>query len=379
MLTSCLVDTDALAHNIKTLRGLVGERALLAPAVKSNAYGHGLVLASRAFLDAGADWLCVNALYEAQALREAGVKAPIYILGYVGRDEIEQAMALACDMVLYNRETLDTAAAVARKTGLGARFHLKLETGNNRQGLDPERALALAHLVHKSPGMALAGVASHFANVEDTTDHRYAEAQLALFESFCAQLDAEGVPVPLKHISNSAAAILWPDRCQDMARIGVASYGMWPSKETLVAALLAGKQRLDLRPALTWRCRIAQVKSLEAGAYIGYGCTYRTTHPTRLAILPVGYYDGYPRSLSNIAHVLIDGERAQVLGRVCMNITMVDVTDIPSAKLERDAVLLGASGAERISAEQMGAWANTINYEITTRINERIPRVATRP
>ncbi len=375
-LTSCLIDTDALGHNIRALRALVGPGALLAPTVKSNAYGHGLGLASRAFLAAGADWLCVNAVNEAQILRDEGIVAPIYILGYVGLDEIEQAMALGCDAVIYNAETLEKAVSVHALTGLVARFHVKLETGNNRQGLREEEAMALAERIQASEGAELVGVASHFANVEDTTDHRFAEGQLARFAAFCRRLEARGISAPIKHMSNSAATILWPDRCQDMARAGVAAYGMWPSSETLVAAVLAGRRRLELRPALTWRCRIAQVKDVAAGEFIGYGCSFRTTHPTRMAILPVGYYDGYDRGLSNVAHVLIEGQRAPVLGRVCMNITMVDVTDIPGARLEGEAVLLGRSGEEVITAEQMAGWANTINYEVTTRINDRIPRVA---
>lgn len=375
MLTCCHIDVQALSHNIAVLRSLLGARALLAPNVKGNAYGHGLVLASRAFLAAGADWLCVNAIYEAQALRDAGIDAPIYVVGYTGRHELAQAISLGCRMVLYNVETYEAAAAIAKDLNAVARFHLKLETGNHRQGLDADAALALARRVHADPHTQLEGVASHFANIEDTTDHNYAREQLTRFEAFCARLQAERIDAPLRHLSNSAAAILWPTRFHDMARVGIAAYGMWPSKETLVASLLSGPGALTLRPALRWSCRIAQVKSVPAGAYVGYGCTYRTTHPTRLAILPVGYYDGYDRKLSNVAHVLIDGQRAPVRGRVCMNITMVDVTDIPTARLEGDAVLLGRSGDEEITAEQFADWAGSINYEVTTRINDRIPRL----
>ncbi|MEO1267935.1 MAG: alanine racemase [Myxococcota bacterium] len=376
MLTRCLIDTQALAANVRALRSTLSPGALLAPTVKGNAYGHGITLAAQAFLDAGADWLCVDALHEARALREVGITAPVYVLGYVGLDAIEEALALDCRLVLYNHETLVRAAQLVNTMGTTARFHLKVETGNNRQGLAPEAALALARQVAQTPGAMLEGVASHFANIEDTTDHTYARYQFDLFVSFCRALEAEGIRPRLRHIANSAATLLWPDTHMEMVRPGIATFGMWPSRETLVAALLADRPRFELCPALTWSCRIAQIKEVPAGEYIGYGCTYRTTHPTRLAIVPVGYYDGYPRSLSNIGYVLIHGRRAQVRGRVCMNIIMVDVTDIPEAGLECEAILLGADRGERISAELMADWAGTINYEVTTRIHERIPRVA---
>lgn len=376
MLTRVLVDTRALRHNISMIAERLTPGALIAPTVKANAYGHGLVLTARTFVEAGADWLCVNAVYEAAQLRAAGIRAPIYVLGYVGMEALEEALSLGCRLVLYNRETLEAAAPLARRLGVTARFHLKLETGNNRQGLQPEAALALARQVSQTPGCELEGVATHFANVEDTTDHTYARLQMRRFEAFCAQLEAEGIPVKLRHLANSAATLLWPESHLDIVRPGIVSYGMWPSSETLVSAMLADRHRITLEPALTWVCQIAQVKEVAAGEYVGYGCTFRTTHRTRLAILPVGYYDGYDRGLSNVAHVLIHGQRAPVVGRVCMNILMVDVTDIPEAHLEGEAVLLGKSGEEQITAEQLASWAGTINYEITTRINERIPRVA---
>lgn len=373
MLTWVEVDTSALGANLHALRAGLPEGAIVAPAVKGNAYGHGLAVAAHAFVDAGAEMLCVNALYEARALRAAGIDTPLYLVGYVSVSEVPEALGLGCELVVFNPETIDAIERAAPEQP--ARVHVKLETGNNRQGLRSPEALALAQRIAASRYTTLAGVASHYANVEDTTDHSYAREQLAVFDTFCDELQVQGISPGLRHMSNSAASILWPGQCLDMVRIGISAYGMWPSKETLVAALMGGRKDLSLRPALTWKCRVAQVKDVPAGEYIGYGCSYRTTHPTRLAILPVGYYDGYDRGLSNVAHVLIGGCRAPVRGRVCMNITMVDVTDVPEAALESAVVLLGADGDEVITAEQLAGWAGTINYEITTRINERIPRV----
>lgn len=372
MRTWCEIDVGALRDNVRAFRRLVGEATILAPTVKSNAYGHGLCLAARAFLDGGADWLCVDALEEAVALREAGLTCPIYIFGYVPLDALEAAVAHDCRLVVYNRQTLDRLAALGRPV----RVHLKIETGNNRQGVDAEEAVALADRAAASSNVVVEGVSSHFANIEDTTDHSYARRQLALFEAAVGALRAAGHAVPLRHLSNTAATLLWPDQRFEMVRLGIGAYGVWPSKETRVAALLAGRAELALRPALTWKTRVAQVKALPEGAFVGYGCTYMTTHPTRLAILPVGYADGYDRGLSNLAHVSIRGRRAPVRGRICMNITMVDVTDIPEAALEDEVVLLGGpeGGGERVSAEQLADWAHTISYEILARIGGHLPR-----
>ncbi len=374
MLTWVDVDVSALQDNLRALSAGLPDGALVAPAVKGNAYGHGLVVAARAFAAAGADKLCINALYEARTLRDAGVQLPLYLVGHVATEDLAQALELGCELVVFNGETLDAIEALA--PDVPAQLHVKVETGNNRQGLGPDAARLLAERIVGSPRAVLAGVASHYANVEDTTDHGYAKDQLRRFLAFCDDLGQRGIDAGLRHMSNSAASILWPEHCLDMVRIGISAYGMWPSRETLVAALLGGRKDLELRPALTWKCRVVQVKEVPAGEFIGYGCSYRTTHRTRLAILPVGYYDGYDRGLSNVAHVLIDGHRAPVRGRVCMNITMVDVTDVPSARLDSHVTLLGADGDEAITAEQFASWAGSINYEIVARINDRIPRVA---
>ncbi len=219
------------------------------------------------------------------------------------------------------------------------------------------------------------GLATHFANIEDTTDHAFAQEQLRRFREGAAALDAQGFRVPLLHTANSAATILFPETQFGMVRTGIAAYGLWPSTETQVSALRMGREDVILRPALTWKTRVAQVKTVPTGAFVGYGCTYKTTHETRLAVLPVGYYDGYDRKLSNTGHVLIRGVRAPVRGRVCMNMIMVDVTDIPGVSLEEEVVLLGAQGEEVVTAEQMAGWIGTINYEVVTRIAEHVPRI----
>ena len=370
----CEIDLDALGRNIQTIRSLVGERTRVAPVVKGNAYGHGLLLAARAFRDAGADWLCVHALDEARALRNAGFTLPIYILGPIPPEGLEEALRLQARLVLYTLEQVAVLAEVVRRTGLSARVHLKLETGNNRQGVPIEQAIPLADACVAN-GLVVEGLASHLANVEDTTDHRFAQEQFRRFREAAGILRRAGHPLPILHIANSAATLLWPEAHFDMVRVGIAAYGLWPSRETFVSALLAKGRPVELVPALTWKTRIVQLKDVPVGDYVGYGCTFRTTHPTRLAILPIGYFDGYPRALSNQAHVLVHGVRAPVRGRVCMNLTMVDVTDIPQAALHDEVVVLGRQGGEGISAEAIAEWAGTINYEIVSRIGEHVPRM----
>jgi len=184
-----------------------------------------------------------------------------------------------------------------------------------------------------------------------------------------------GHPLPLVHCANSAATILWPDTHFGLVRAGIAAYGMWPSTATFITALTTHRAKVDLRPALTWKTRIAQLKRAAPGETVGYGRTYQVTHDTRLAVLPVGYYDGYDRGLSNYAWTLVRGHRAPVRGRICMNMTMIDVTDVPDVREGDEVVLLGTQGAERVKAEQVAEWTGTINYEVTTRIGGHIPRI----
>lgn len=374
--TWCEIEVAALRDNLKALRSITSPSSRLVPVVKGNAYGHGLVLCAEVFMASGADGLGVDSLHEAMALRAAGLDGFLYILGYVPGDQAEALVSARCSVVVYGEEEVRAFSAAATRAGVRVPVHVKLETGNHRQGLYPSDAHRLIELIGDLDGVWLEGISSHFANVEDTTDHGFARAQLASFRAFLASLPGSGRGIPLVNIANSAATILWPEAHGGLVRAGIASYGMWPSKETLLSTMLEGREPLELRPAMCWRTKVAQVRSLPAGVFVGYGATFQTTHPIRLAILPVGYYDGYDRGLSNLAHVLIRGHRAPLRGRVCMNMIMVDVTDIPGVAVGDVVTLLGEDGGARISAEDVAGWIGTINYEVTTRINERIPRIA---
>ena len=365
----------ALAGNIGEFRRLIGPRRKFLAVVKANAYGHGLLEVAGIAVAEGVDWLGVNSVEEGTALRRAGIAAPVLVLGYAPLDSLEEAVAGDLRLTVYNRETVGRLADLAVRLRRTVRLHIKVETGTWRQGVDPKDLAGFVRDVRRRPGLAVEGLSSHFANIEDTTKHDYPRRQLAVYRSAVRDLEAGGPRIPLKHMSCTASTILFPEPGFNLARVGIGLYGLWPSKETFLSCLLDRKEPLSLEPVLSWRTGIAQIKKVPAGADIGYGCTYRTTRPTRLAVVPVGYYDGYDRGLSNTAHVLVRGRRAPVRGRVAMDFFMADVTDVPGVGLEDRVTLLGADGRERITAEDLAALAGTISYEILARINPLVPRI----
>ena len=381
------VRTAALAHNVQVLRAAAGDRddQLLCAMVKGNAYGHGLLLAARAFVDAGVHWLGVGELEEARQLREAGLVVPLYCVCPVPPRQAEHAVALQVRVNVVDSALVEALSAAAGRRGACAPIHLKIETGTNRQGVRIDDAVALARRIVADPHLRLEGCSTHFADIEDTTDHRFAKQQLRRFRDAITALRAvlsdhgQDPAALLPHASNTAAALLWPDVHGRLLRFGIGAYGMWPSKETFVSAQLLGRQRFDLQPALCWKTEIAELKRIAAGSWVGYGRTFRAVRPSTIGILPIGYYDGYDRGLSNVAEVLVGGQRARVIGRVAMNMTAIDVTDNPAAQVGSEVVLLGSQrgeqGADEVSAAEMASWLGTIHYEVTTRIHPRLPRV----
>jgi len=369
------VSRSALVHNIREFRRIIGTKRLFLGVVKANAYGHGLLETGRIAVAEGVDWLGVNSVEEGAALREAGIDAPVLVLGYTPLGSLEEAVALDLRLTVYNRESIKSLAALAARSRKAVRLHVKVETGTWRQGVVPKDLAGFIRDIRKHQGLVIEGLSSHFANIEDTTKHDYPRLQLECYRTACRDLEAGGLRVPIKHMSCTASTILFPEPDFNLARVGIGLYGLWPSKETFLSSELEKKERLSLKPVLSWKARIAQIKKVPSGAFLGYGCTYRTTRPTVLAVIPVGYYDGYDRRLSNAAHVLVRGRRAPVRGRVAMDFFMADITDIPGVRLEDEATLIGAAGRERIAAEDLAALAGTIGYEVLARINPLIPRV----
>jgi alanine racemase len=370
------VSLGALTQNLSLFRGLLNPETALLAVVKANAYGHGLELVAKACLAEGVTMLGVHSAEEVTALRKAGVRLPILVMGYLTAAQVDQVVDRDVHVLASSSEVLDALAARARRLGVRLPVHVKVDTGTHRQGLDPAEAGGFAAAA-KRMGLEVAGVATHFANIEDTTDHTYAFLQLERFRNAVAAVEASVGRVRWVHAACSAAALLFREADFSMVRIGISLYGHWPSKETYLSWLLAhGRDGVKLQPALAWRARVGQLRPVPRGAPIGYGLTYRPTRDTTLAVLPVGYADGYPRALSNRARVLVHGRPAPVVGRVCMDIVLADVTDIPGVVEGDVATLIGADGEERVSAEELAELAGTINYEILARLSPALPRIA---
>ncbi len=373
-LTWIEIDSLAFRHNLAGLRKLAGTR-MIAVAVKANAYGHGLREIVGLLRDENVDYVAVHSTEEAASARKYGWTKPILCVGYIPRSELESVLENNIEPTVYNIDTITRLGKLAQKRNTTIPVHLKIETGTNRQGVEISRIGKFLDTLRGFPKLALKGVSTHFANIEDTTDHSYANQQLAAFNTAVKNIRAAGFRPQLRHTACSAALLLFEKTKFEMVRPGIALYGLWPSKETYLSYRLQGGTNSILNPVLGWKTRIAQIKDVAPDAYVGYGCTYRTTAKTRLAVLPVGYSDGYDRALSNLAHVLIRGKRAPVRGRVCMNLIMADITDIKGVKLEDTVTLLGSDGNERISADQLASWAGTVNYEILSRLKGSIPRL----
>ncbi len=381
------ISEGAYAHNLAFFRRLVGPAVELAVVVKSNAYGHGIELVAGLAARHGADSFCVHSLDEALRLRRAGFGQDVLIMGHVPLARLAEAVVEDFRLVLYNRESARRLAELAPALGT-VRLHLKIETGTYRQGIDDPELGWFLEFLRRHRILRIDGVTTHFANIEDTTDPSYADHQLERFHRALGRLRAAGLDPGKRHAACSAAALVFPRTHFEMVRLGVSQYGLWPSKETFLSYRMAeaagsgtdrdppeGGTADGLLPVLTWKARISQLKRVPAGRLVGYGCTWQTPRETRLAVLPVGYADGYDRRLSNQAYVLVRGRRAPVRGRVCMNLTLIDVTDVPEVELEDEVVLLGRQGDQRIAADRLAGLVGTIHYEITSRLAAHLPRI----
>ena len=345
------VDLSAIADNTRALRAAVAPVPHMMAVVKANAYGHGLVPVAQTALQNGADWLGVAIPEEGQLLREAGVTAPILVLGAVNAAEAEACARYDLTAAVFDAERVRLLEAAAQKQGKTVSVHLKCDTGMGRIGVrNAEEAKAVLSALENAPHVRLTGAFTHFANADGETED-YSLQQIAAFEALLPLLP----PGLLIHAAASAASLRYPQARYGMVRQGISLYGCAPVP-----------QAPPLRPALSWHTEISYVKALPAGACVSYGCAWRAERETRVATLPVGYGDGYHRAMSGKAQVLIGGVRCPVIGRICMDQIMADVTKVPEKEifLGADCVLLGRQGRERITAEEMAQWAGTIPYEV---------------
>ncbi len=363
------IDKKAIIHNLKEIRKLIGNKVKLMAVVKSNAYGHGLVEVAKIAEKAGAEWLGVDSLKEALLLRKSSITVPILVMGYILKENLAEAIDNNISLAIYNKATIEKIASLKKS----AKVHIKIETGTARQGIYPDELADFIKLVKKSPKIQIEGIYTHFANIEDTTDHSFAKEQLKKFNEALKIAKIENIKI-IAHTACSAAIILYPETHFDMVRFGISMYGYWSSPQTFVSAQNL-KRNINLKPALVWKTRIAQVKKVKAGAFVGYGLTEKIAQDTKIAIIPVGYWDGYDRKLSSVGNVLINGKRCKIIGRICMNMFMVNVNHLPEVKIEKEVVLIGKQKREEIKVEEIAQKINTINYEVVTRINPLIPRV----
>ncbi len=367
--STILLSKSAFLNNINFLKSFASN-SLFFPVVKANAYGHGLNEVV-SIIDNNVDGYCVHSTDEAICIKS---RKPVLILGHIGEDRpILYSLTEKKEIffTVYSRSQIKLLTEIAKKVKKKIGIFIKVETGTNRLGVLKEEALSLAEIVDNSDYLYLKGFSTHFANIEDTTDHSYAIKQIQVFESVIKNYNKK----VLKHNACSAALMLFDETRADIVRPGISLYGYYPSRETVVSLKSKGyKKENGLVPALSWKTKPLQIKNVKSGNYIGYGLTYKATRDMRIAVLPVGYSDGYDRKLSNRGYVLIKGERCPVVGRICMNLFMVDVTHIKGVSCNDEVVLLGKSGDEEITADTIASLIETINYEVLARLNPFIQK-----
>lgn len=365
--TFAVVDLDAIAHNVRQLRRITDSRAELMTVIKADAYGHGLTEVAPTCLANGASRLGVAIPDEAFALRMSGVDAPVLVIGHCAPWQARYLVAQGIAAAVFSYRDAEALSQAAVSLGRRAAVHLKVDTGMARLGIWPgPEGLAEAERIVRLPGLDLEGVFTHFASA-DEADKSYAGEQFERYLGFIDDLARRGIEPGLRHVANSAALLDLPQTHLDMVRPGVLVGGLWPSEDV--------ERRIDLRPAMTLMTFAAYVKDVPAGRKVSYGCTYVTGGPSTLATLPLGYHDGYKRGLSSRASVLVEGRRAPVRGRVCMDQTIVDVTGIPGVEPGSPVVALGRYGGERVSAEELAGFIGTIGYEVVTTVGKRVPRL----
>ena len=359
------IDLSAIKDNIKAIRARVGSNVKIMPAVKANGYGHGAIQTSAACLEAGADVLCVACVEEGIELRESGIDAPILVFGCTLPDVAEpivhyNLVATVCD--------LDSARALSEaavRAGKKAVAHIKVDTGMGRIGVKPSETPALARSIADLPGLVLDGICTHFP-CSDEPDRAFTASQIAVFGELVREIRAAGIPVPIAHTSNSGAILAYPEADFDAVRPGIMIYGCYPSDEVA--------RGISIRESLTLKTHIVFMKEVEVGTPLSYGGTYHTPRKSMIATLPIGYGDGYSRLLSNCGEAAVRGVRVPVVGRVCMDQILLDVTDVPGVALG-DRVTLYGGGYDYLSVSKVAEKIGTISYEVFCNISQRVPRV----
>lgn len=369
------VDLKAIVHNVRALRKITNPEARLMAVVKADAYGHGVLQVVRQVLENGADVLAVARLNEGVQIRKAGFDVPILIFGYTPPKHAKQLVEFDLTQTVWSFKTAEALSA-AVSSGRPIKVHLKVDTGMGRLGLLPDcfrnaseakPALWEVESIASLSGLELEGIYTHFA-AADSADKSYTQKQFEIFLDFLEQLRKAGLVIPVRHVANSAALIDMPETHLDLVRPGISIYGLYPSDEV-------DKSRILLKPAMSLKARIVHLKPVPAGFKVSYSMTYETPQPTTIASVPIGYADGFSRLLSNQSHMLVGGFRAPIVGRVCMDQTLLDVGHVPGVKLEDEVVIFGKQHDESLAVDEIAATLNTINYEIVSSLTARIPKI----
>jgi alanine racemase len=360
------IDLQALDHNYRVLRTLVASSVRFLAVVKADAYGHGAVAVSRRLEGLGVDFFGVTTVQEGVALRTAGITRPILVLSGVCADALDPVFAYRLTPMLFRLEIAEPLSREARRRGETLPVHLKVDTGMGRIGILPDQVPSAIRELGKHENLTIEGIASHFSTA-DEEDPSFTHEQLNRFSSVVDQVELLGIRPSFCHVANSAALFTRPTAHLNMVRPGIMLYGANPTP--------GFTERDILRPVMSWKTRVRDVRDVPSGFPISYGRTHTTSRPSRIAALPVGYADGYSRSLSNRGQVLVQGQRAPVVGRVCMDWTMIDVTDIDDVGIGDEVVLLGNQGGDMIAAEELAERAGSISYEILCSVGKRVPRV----
>lgn len=364
------IDLEAVSHNVRELRRSIRPQVKLMAVVKADGYGHGAIEIANEALRNGAECLGVARIGEGVLLRKAGIGVPIMVFGYTPMALTDKLMAF---QLIQSASTTDYATRLSEAAtvqGSRVKIHIKIDTGMGRLGfqIDDGRRVAIEMAsIFKMPGLKVEGIFTHFASADDA-NKAYTLKQLERFQNLLDRLGRGGLEFPVQHAANSAAMIDLPESHMDMVRPGIALYGLYPSKNV-------DKSRIELRPAMTLKTRVAHVKKVPKGFRVSYGSTFITDRPTRIATVSIGYADGYNRLLSSTGQMLVQGQRAPVVGRVCMDLTLLDVGHISNVHPDDEVVVFGKQGNDLISADEIADRLQTINYEIVTGITQRVPRV----
>lgn len=371
------IDLSAIAHNVKEFQRLVAPGVKIMPAVKANGYGHGAVEVSKTALQNGASQLGVARIEEGIALRKAGIDSPILVFGYTSPDNTLEIIENDLTITVSQTDVAQKIASAAINQGKTVKIHWKIDSGMGRIGMltkegHPgcpdlnDNSINSVLEISKAKGLELAGIYTHFAQA-DHTDKDYTKKQFDIFTGFTEQLQKAGLDIPLKHAANSAAAIEMPETHLDMIRPGISFYGLYPSDEV-------DKSLIDLKPAMQLKTKIVSLKKVPKGFKVSYGSTYVTEKETTIAVVPIGYADGFSRQFSSNGSMLVHGKKVPIVGRVCMDLTMLDVGAIDDICLEDEVVVFGSQGESFIGADELAGKINTINYEIVSALTSRVQR-----